>query len=229
MNNMLRKLLSLTLAMLLVSAPLARAQQSASAPVPPQIVSAHNVFVANGGGPNLFTAFTGGADRGYSQLYADMQQWDRYRIVSSPAEADLIFEIHSIAPAVDVGGTEGTALVYNPQLILRILDPKTNAILWTTTSNVVASGRQASRDEGFDQSVVALVYRVRQLVGGPLDATQLKAIHSNSHPKLTTSFKVLLGVGVAAVAGLAIFGAYKVSHHSTPTLPPCPNPPFCPA
>jgi hypothetical protein len=96
---------------------------------------------------------------------------------------------------VDAGGADGT-IVYNPQLILRILDPKTSALLWTTTANVKAAGGQGSRDKGFDESVTALVDRVRQLVGEQL------------------------------------FGVYKVTHPSTPTLPtipPCPNPPFCPA
>ena len=174
MHVTLRKLLCCTLALLLASTPLTRAQQtSTSAPVPPQITSAHSIFIANGGGTNYFNAFTGGPDRGYSQLYAALQQWNRYQIADSPSQADLIFEIHAIAPAVNTGGTDGS-YVYNPQLILRILDPKTNALLWTTTSNVKAAGTQSSRDKGFDESVAVLVDRVRQLTGEQLNTTQVK-------------------------------------------------------
>jgi hypothetical protein len=230
MNVTLRKLLCFTLALLLASTPLTRAQQTstpASIPIPQQITTAHTIFVSNGGGTNYFNAFTGGPDRGYSQLYLALQQWNRYQIVDSPAQADLIFEIHAVAPAVDAGGTDG-AIVYNPQLILRILDPKTNALLWTTTANVKAAGGQNSRDKGFDESVIVLVDRSRQLTGEQLNQTQLKAIQSNTQWPRST--KILLGVGIGAAVGLTMFGVYMVTHRNTPTLPtipPCPDPPFC--
>jgi hypothetical protein len=232
MHATLRKLLCFTLALLLASTPLTRAQQTSTAvpaPVPPQITSAHTIFISNGGGTNYFNAFTGGADRGYSQLYAALQQWNRYQIVDSPSQADLIFEIHAVAPAVRLAGDDG-AVGYNPQLILRLLDPKTNALLWTTTSNVKAAGGKSSRDKGFDESVAVVVDRVRQLTGEQLNPTQVKAIRSNN--QMPTSAKIFLGVGIGAAAGLAIFGIYTVTHRNTPTLPtipPCPNPPFCPA
>ena len=232
MHATLRKLLCFTLALLLASTPLTRAQQtstSVSAPVPPQITSAHSIFISNGGGTNYFNAFTGGADRGYSQIFAALQQWNRYRIVDSPSQADLIFEIHAVAPAVNTGGVDGS-IVYNPQLILRILEPKTNVLLWTTTANVKAAGGQNSRDKGFDESVAVLVDRVRQLNGEQLNATQVRAIRSNN--QMPTSAKILIGVGIGAAVGLAIFGIYTVTHRNTPTLPTipsCPNPPFCPA
>jgi hypothetical protein len=232
MHATLRKLLCFTLALLLASTPLTRAQQTSTAvpaPVPPQITSARTIFISNGGGTNYFNAFTGGADRGYSQLYAALQQWNRYQIVDSPSQADLIFEIHAVAPAIRSAGDDET-IGYNPQLILRLLDPKTNALLWTTTSNVKAAGGKSSRDKGFDESVAVVVDRVRQLTGEQLNPTQVKAIRSNN--QMPTSAKIFLGVGIGAAAGLAIFGIYTVTHRNTPTLPtipPCPNPPFCPA
>jgi hypothetical protein len=226
MHATLRKLSCFTLALLLASTPLTRAQQtSISTPVPPQITSAHRIFISNGGGTNYFNAFSGGPDRGYSQLYAALQQWNRYQLVDTPSQADLLFEIHAIAPAVSTG-TDGS-IAYNPQLILRILDPKTNALLWTTTANVKAAGGQSSRDKGFDESVAVLVDRVRQLTGEQLNPTQVKAIRSNN--QMPTSTKILIGVGIGAVVGLTAFGIYKVTHRPTlPTLPSCPDPPFCP-
>jgi hypothetical protein len=226
MHATLRKLSCFTLALLLASTPLTRAQQtSISTPVPPQITSAHRIFISNGGGTNYFNAFSGGPDRGYSQLYAALQQWNRYQLVDTPSQADLLFEIHAIAPAVSTG-TDGS-IAYNPQLILHILDPKTNALLWTTTANVKAAGGQSSRDKGFDESVAVLVDRVRQLTGEQLNPTQVKAIRSNN--QMPTSTKILIGVGIGAVVGLTAFGIYKVTHRPTlPTLPSCPDPPFCP-
>jgi hypothetical protein len=145
-----------------------------------------------------------------------------------PSQADLIFKIQAVSPVISVAGDDGVG-GYDPQLILRILDPKTNTVLWTTTSNVKAAGGQSSRDKGFDESVDALLDRVRQLTGALLSPAQLKAIRSNN--QLPTSTKVLIGVGVGAFVGVAIFGIYKVTHRSTPTLPTmplCPDPPFCP-
>jgi hypothetical protein len=228
MQTPLRKLLCFSLALLLASTPLLRAQQSSTtAPIPPQINSAHSIFVSNGGGPSYFNQFSGGADRAYSSLYNALQQWNRYQFVSSPP--DLIFEIRSTAPAVDVAGAHGTDTVeYNPQLILRILDPKTSAVLWTTTANVRAGGRQKTRDREFDQSVAVLVDKLGQLTGEQLSPAQLKAISSNS--RMSTAAKVLIGVGIAAVAAGTIYGVYAVTHRSTPTLPTapaCPDPPFC--
>lgn len=230
----LRILVGSILALLLASTPFAQALQSSSAAptlVPPQITSAHSIFVSNGGGPNYFDLFTGGPSRAYSQLYAALQQWGRYQIVDSPSQADLIFEIRSIAPAVDVSGPHGTgSLTYNPQLILRILDQETGAVLWTTTSNVRAAGLQASRDKGFDQSVAVLVDRVRQLTGEQLNTAQVKAIRTNS--SVSRSQKILFGTLIGVGVGFAIFGAYRVTHPpdspKLPTIPACPNPPFCP-
>ena len=232
MNLTLHRLLCFTLALLLASTPLIRAQQTsvtAPAPIPPQITSAHTIFIANGGGTNYFNAFTGGADRGSNQLFTTLQQWNRYQIVDSPPQADLIFEIHAVAAVVSVAGDDGS-VGYNPQLILRILDPKTNALLWTTTSNVKAAGSQSSRDKGFDESVDVLVDHVRQLTGEQLNQAQLKAVRSNTEWPRST--KILLGVGIGAAVGLTIFGVYKVTHLTTPslpTVPACPDPPFCPA
>ena len=109
------------------------------------------------------------------------------------------------------------------------LEPGTNALLWTTTANVKAAGGQSSRDKGFDESVSVLVDRVRQLTGERLTSTQVKAVRSNN--QIPRSTKILLGVGVGAAVGLTIFGVYKVTHNNPPklpTIPPCPDPPFCP-
>jgi hypothetical protein len=213
MHATFRKTLCFTLALFLASTPLTRAQQkstSTPAPIPPQIASAHTVFVSYGGG----------ADRAYSQLYAGLQQWGRYQIVDSPSQADLLFEIKAIDPAISTG-IDGS-VVYYPQLILRILDSKTNALLWTTTANIKAAGGQKSRDKGFDESVAVLVDRVRQLTGEQLNPTQVKAVRSNS--QMPTSKKVLIGIAIGAFVGITIFGIYKVTHRNTPTLQFLPAP-----
>ena len=217
----LTRSLCITLALLLVITPVSPAQQPVqnAAPVPPQIVWAQTVFVSNGGADNYFDMLvTGGADRAYNSLYADLQQANWYQLVSAPADADLILEIRAVAPAV----YDGKGVVaYNPQLILSVLDPQTRAVLWTTTANVRALGRQKQRDHGFDQSIAVLVDKLAQVTGQPLTAQQLKDVKDNS--RMPRAGIVFLFVGLAAVVALAIYGIHRVNHPPTlpqPTLPP---------
>ena len=219
MLDSFRKFLCLALAWFLVVVPTAQAQQSTSAPgapVPAQILSAHSVFVSNGGGSNFFEMFTGGPDRAYNTLYSILQRSNRYQLVGTPAQADLIFEIRAVAPEVDAGRD----FAYNPQLILSILDPKTSTVLWTTRANVRALGAQKRRDRQFDQCVAVLVDKLGQVTGQPLSPEQAKAVRNNS--RMPTAAKVFIFVGIAAVAGLSAYGAYRVTHPpslSMPTLP----------
>ncbi|SFS13372.1 hypothetical protein SAMN05421771_2286 [Granulicella pectinivorans] len=222
MRCTLRNSLSLSLILLLAATPILRAQSSPStqAPLPSQITSAHTIFLSNAGAPNLYDAFTGGPNRAYNTLYADLRQWNHYQFVPTPAEADLILEISAVAPIVDASAHTGP--IYNPQLILRLLDPKTHAVLWTTTANVHASGRQKNRDKGFDESVDVLVTQLRQLNGEALTPTQTVALQKNARSFTPTGVKIFLIAGIAGAVALGAYGAYRVSHPPSlqqPTLP----------
>ena len=64
----------------------------------PQIAAGQKVFISNAGGESFEsvidqTVFNGGPDRPYNQFYATTKAWGRYELVSSPADADLDFEI----------------------------------------------------------------------------------------------------------------------------------------
>lgn len=219
MLDVFRKSLSVVLAWLIIVNVNSSAQQStpdAAAPIPPQILSARSVFVSNGGGGNYFEAFTGGPDRAYNTLYADLQRTNRYQLVSSPAQADLIFEIRGIAPEVSYGDTAG----YNPQLILSIKDPKTSAVLWTTNANVRAFGTQSHRNRGLDEAVSVALNKFAEVTGEPLSPAEAKAVRDNS--RMPSAAKILLIVGIVSTVGLAIYGIYRVKHPptlQTPTLP----------
>jgi hypothetical protein len=212
------RFLCITLALSLAFTPVIQAQQAVpgGAPVPPQIAEAHTVFVSNGGGSNYFDMFTGGPDRAYNTFYGDLQRAGHYQLVSAPAQADLIFEVKSIAPTVGVGDDVGP----NPQVVLSIVDPKTQAVLWTTRANVRAIGTKGRRDRQFDQSVDVLVDKLGQITGQPLSPAQAKAVRDNS--RWPTAAKVFLVVGIAAAVALTTYGIYRVTHPPTlpqPTLP----------
>src|SRR5271165_5898895 len=117
--------------MLLGFAPGAQAQpkEAAPAPIPPQITTAHKVFVSNGGGESFEavigqTVFNGGPDRPYNQFYAAMKDWGRYELTPAPADADLVLEVSWAL------SDTGLRLPVLGQLRLIVIDPKTHTILW---------------------------------------------------------------------------------------------------
>lgn len=198
---------------LVLSAPL-QAQQPA--PVPPQILNARRVFVSNAGGSNYFDIFTGGPDRAYTTLYADLELTGRYQLVDSPAQAELVFQIRAVAPAAG----DFDNIVYNPQIILRVLDPRTSTVLWTTRANVRAAGTQKHRDRGFDQSIAVLVDKLSLVTGHPLTPAENKAIRRNQG--MPAAAKILMIVGMGAAAGFTAWGLYRATHPAA--LPQLPQP-----
>lgn len=218
MLSELRKALCIFLGLFLAATPALPAQQTTprAAPIPAQIAAAHAVFVSNGGGPNYYDIFTGGPDRAYNTFYADLEKTGRYQLLAAPANADLIFEIRAIAPMVgDVGN-----VAYNPQLILSIIDPRTHAVMWTTTANVRAIGTKGRRDRQFDSSVAVLMDKLAEITGQPLTTAQMKDINANT--KLPTGVKVFIFASIAAGVAFTSYGIYRVTHPptlQTPTLP----------
>src|SRR5580658_8527322 len=72
---------------------------SLTGPVPAQIASAHNIFLANTGAePN----FPLDSTRVYNDIYAALKTWGHYQLVTAPAQADLVFQLHEIDPITDV-------------------------------------------------------------------------------------------------------------------------------
>lgn len=212
----LRKSLSVALSSALVLTPLVSAQQTDHnpAPVPPQVLNAHAVFVSNGGGSNYFDMFGGGPNRAYNTFFSQLKKTGRYELVSAPSQADVIFEIRAIAPAVSWNDVPS----YNPQVILSIRDPKTSAVLWTARANVRAIGTKKHRDRDFDESVAVLVDELAQVTGQPLTAAQAKAIDSNS--RMSTAAKVFLFASIGAAAGGTAWVVYKGTHPPSPPPPP---------
>lgn len=145
--------------------PILSAQQvkgAAPAPVPPQIAAAQTVFIANAGGESLDTVtdqtvFDGGPDRPYSDFYAAMKVWDRYQLATSPASADLVFEI-----SWSLSDT-GLRLPVLGQLRLVVIDRKTHVTLWTFTQYVRGALLLGNRDKNFDYAMNAILSRLKQL------------------------------------------------------------------
>ena len=143
------------------------------APIPPQILTAKKVFIANVGGDEMTgddPVFTGGPDRAYNEFYAAMKSWGRFEIVSSPAEADLLLEIRQSVSAVTPTGRGSSSFI--PQFRLKIRDPKTNATLWGFNVHSQFGIGQADSDRNFSSAVGRLATELRMLVAPTEPAVQ---------------------------------------------------------
>jgi hypothetical protein len=158
------KIASLALAAACTAAPVAAAQSTpaAIAPVPRQILEAKRVFISNAGGDSYgsesyfrLTRFDGGPDRFYDQFYAAVKRTGRYELSDGPADADIVYEVRFTTPIVD--RQSPTDFVYDPQLTVTILDPKTRVKLWTLTEHIESSRDKTANDRSFDQAVDRIV------------------------------------------------------------------------
>ena len=160
------------LAMWLSSDYRCAAQQSVHvppAPVPSLILTATKVFVANGGGDeSLFDwpQYSGGPDRLYNEFYAAMKSWGRYELVSTPGEADLVFEIRltSVQPMRSEPLREQNPQ-YDSQFHLAIRDVKTHETMWGLTEHAQTAILQGNRDKNFEQALGGILSELRRIAG----------------------------------------------------------------
>jgi hypothetical protein len=152
----------------LVTAPAAIAQQPAApaaAPIPAPIFSAHTVFLANGGADAVASeAFkkAGQTNEPYASVYAALQSWGHWQIVSSPDAADLILTVRFTAPVADY--SNGVPLSYTPQLDLSLTDTKTHTRLWVLTEPFKGAFRKATWDKNYAEGVAGLITQLKTLV-----------------------------------------------------------------
>jgi hypothetical protein len=157
------------LLMLSLCAPFGLAQQrqaqAAAAPVPVQILNARKIFVANAVGDTNISLdhISGPPERTYNELYTSLKASGRYELEATPADAELLFEIHFTAPlflANELGHP-----MPRPQFELIIRDPKTQVLLWTFTEYLDQQKVKGkwSQDKAFDQAILSLVGDIKKL------------------------------------------------------------------
>ena len=169
------------------------------APVPTQIAAAQTIFLVNNG---VDTNFPLSADDAYNQVYAALQAWGHFKLLNSPDQADLVFQLRGIAPVTGVEGSRaGVYAINSPAFQLAIKNPKSNVTLWTINSPVEVAGRKEARARWLNIAVTNLVSRVKVLANQPLNETETADLTTYPHYHgagfaigLTAIF---LGVGVA--------------------------------
>ena len=160
------------IAISLGSAQVCAAQQFKNvpdAPVPPLILTATKVFIANGGGDeSLFDTpqYSGGPDRLYNEFYAAMKSWRRYELVDSPEEADLVFEIRlTLLQPLRAQPLGYNNPQYDSLFQLAIRDVPTHEILWGLTEHAESAVLQGNRDKNFERALEAILSELRRIAG----------------------------------------------------------------
>jgi hypothetical protein len=159
----------MTLPMLASAQSKGAAVAMVAAPVPLEIATAKKAFIANSPGFNA-PASLGGPSRAYNEFYAAMKSWGHYELVSSPADADLIFEISYSSNSLGLG-TRGCSSSSQANLCLTILDAKIPVALWWLTEPVTPKAsfghHPETWDSAFARSIGALLDGVKNLAGVP--------------------------------------------------------------
>jgi|HubBroStandDraft_4_1064222.scaffolds.fasta_scaffold170137_3 hypothetical protein len=130
------------------------AQQPAPpAPIPTPILSAQKVFIANGGMDAVslqsFRRLGLSDNEPYNSFYDAMKDWGHYRLVDSPADADLVLTLRFTAPQL--------------QISFDILDAKTHFLLWTITQPVQPAALKNTWRKNITAANASLVTSFRKL------------------------------------------------------------------
>jgi hypothetical protein len=152
-------------------------------PLPPpevtgRIADAKKVFVSNVGEDGVAAAnLPGGADACYNTFYASLKQWGHYQLVSSPKDADLVFEISATEKHWDhdpsiVGiaspPTNRGVRIYPAIITLKVDDNLTRSTLWETHAiAVTTANRQKTKLKQFDEAIEVLTERLKEMAAAP--------------------------------------------------------------
>jgi hypothetical protein len=168
---MLRRCIGCAAFLLLAGASFAASQQASatpplpSTPLPLQVISAKSIFVSNAPWDKYCHVYKGGPERGYNSFYADLQQWHHYQLVTASTSADLVFEMSCKSPETNSVFNGQGITTDHPEVLLRILDPKTGVVLWTLTEQISPGVLAKSRDKEFDKALASLIEQLKQRIG----------------------------------------------------------------
>jgi len=133
-----------------------RAVVASAVPIPEGLLKAKRVFLGfagvDGTAAPVFEKLSG-EYHPYNLIYTALKNWGRYELVSSPAEAELVFEVSFIAPLIGTQHLDS----YGPQFRLSIFDAKTHFALWNITESVNGAFRKATFEKNIHSSATRIV------------------------------------------------------------------------
>lgn len=179
MSRLFRR--SLFLPVLLCAAPLLLAQDTtplaaAAAPLPAPLHTAQKVFIANAGmdafSLQAFEELGLAKTNSYDSLYAAIESWKNYQLVSSPADADLVIDVRCSAPFIS--NHDGwhfqrilASTTWQFQYEITLYDAKTHFLLWTITQPVRPANLQRTWLKNIADANAALAGQLQALLVPP--------------------------------------------------------------
>ena len=146
-------------ALVVAAAPTLSAQATPSH-IPAQIASARTVFLSNNLGAPLADT-----DKIFNEIYAAVQQQNRFSIVTDPRTADLLLQFNLVN---SVGNSFGIVQT----ITLQIIDPKTQVILWSVSDAGQTKAIYGSKDRDLNKyDVVDSVLAYLKIIAGPQPTT----------------------------------------------------------
>jgi len=177
-----------------------------NAPVPAQIASSHTIFLSNLGSDADFPV---DSTQVYNDIYKALQVWGHYQLVSSPDQADLIFQLRVVSSVTTYyKGHGANATINNPTFQLTILDSKSMVTLWTITSPVTLAGSKKTLARWLSISETNLISRIKVVAGqslSPVETADLTTVPNLHYRRYALIF---IGAGV----GFGV-GGYFLIHH----------------
>ena len=197
------------------------------APVPTEIAAARSIFIVNNGADANFPL---SAQDAYNSVYSALQAWGHYQLVTTPDQADLVFQLSDIAPITGVyGDRTGAYAINRPAFQIEIKNPKTNVTLWTINSPVLIAGRKSTRARELNIAVTNLVSRIKVLADEPLSETETTDLttYPHYHGKGLAITLVAVTVGAGLAAGLIMKHEFDQNVASQKATLCAQNPFFC--
>jgi hypothetical protein len=149
------KNVALTLALVLAVAPRLSAQATPSH-IPAQIASARTVFLSNNLGAPLADT-----DKIFNEIYAGVQQLNRFTIVTDPETADLLLQFNLVN-----SNNGGYGVIQT--ITLQIIDAKTHVILWSVSDSGQTKAIYGAKDRNLNKyDVVDSALAYLKIISGP--------------------------------------------------------------
>lgn len=157
-----RMLYSVALVVILTHLGLGQEGKSANlAPIPSAIPAAQKVFISNAGEDNVGgDLYSGAQDRCYNDFYRQVRALNRFELVAAPSDADIVIEItmrSSVVPPDVMKGSSVAGAGYESIFRLRVLDPKSQVVLWTFYERVAPAVLKMNRNKNFDNALKQIV------------------------------------------------------------------------
>ncbi len=130
------------------------AANAQTAPVPSQLQTAKTAFLSAGGAPVLGNKANLVNNLDYQVMYKALTDDRRYRLVATPAEADLSMEVSIFY----VPGQFSSA-----SLRLTIRDAKSQALLWIIDEPVDGAYRQKTFEKNLDKACEKVIIDLKAL------------------------------------------------------------------